>query len=154
MTIMPGRDAVPAVRLRGRARAPARSARARRPACSAPIVNIVASFQAAEAMKLLSGNKAAINRELLMLDVWENTNRRVKVAPLKGRKGECPCCAQRQFEWLDGEHGTQTTTLCGRNAVQVSHRAAGQARLRPSWPTQLRAIGHGDVQQVPAQVPA
>ena len=92
----------------------------------APIVNIVASYQAAEALKLLSGNKDAISRELLMIDVWENTNRRVKVAPLKGRKGECPCCAKRVFEWLDGAHGTQTTTLCGRNAVQVSHRASGK----------------------------
>lgn len=92
----------------------------------APIVNIVASYQAAEALKLLSGNRDTISRELLMIDVWENTNRRVKVAPLKGRKGECPCCAKRVFEWLDGAHGTQTTTLCGRNAVQVSHRASGK----------------------------
>jgi molybdopterin/thiamine biosynthesis adenylyltransferase len=89
-----------------------------------PTVSVVASFQAVEALKLLSGNATAINRELLVIDVWENTHRRVKVAPLKGRKGECPCCARRNFEWLDGAHGTQTTTLCGRNAVQVSHRTA------------------------------
>src|SRR6476660_2179077 len=92
----------------------------------APAVNIVASYQATEAIKLLSGNKAVVNRELLILDVWENTSRRVKVAPLAGRKGECPCCAKKTFEWLDGAHGTQTTTLCGRNAVQVSHRASGK----------------------------
>ena len=91
-----------------------------------PTVSIVASYQAVEALKLLSGNKDAINRELLMLNVWENTNRRVKVAPLKGRKGECPCCAKANYEWLEGAHGTQTTTLCGRNAVQVSHRAGGK----------------------------
>jgi len=92
----------------------------------ASTVNIVASYQATEAIKLLSGNKDAINKELLTLDVWENTQRRVKIAPLKGRKGECPCCAKRSFEWLDGAHGTQTTTLCGRNAVQVSHRSGGK----------------------------
>jgi len=92
----------------------------------APTVNIVASYQATEGLKLLSGNKDAVSRDLLIVDVWENTNRRVKVAPLKGRKGECPCCAKRTFEWLGGAHGTQTTTLCGRNAVQVSHRAAGK----------------------------
>ncbi len=88
----------------------------------APVVMIVASFQAAEALKLLAGKADAINRELLILNVWENTSRRVKVAPLKGRKGQCPCCALRRFEWLEGEHGTQTTTLCGRNAVQVTQR--------------------------------
>ncbi len=92
----------------------------------APAVNIVASYQATEALKLLSGNKAAVNKELLILDVWENTNRRVKVAPLAGRKGQCPCCAKRNFEWLDGAHGTQTTSLCGRNAVQVSQRTKGK----------------------------
>lgn len=92
----------------------------------APAVNIVASYQATEALKLLSGNKAAVNRELLIVDVWENTNRRVKVAPLAGRKGQCPCCAKRNFEWLDGAHGTQTTSLCGRNAVQVSQRTKGK----------------------------
>jgi adenylyltransferase/sulfurtransferase len=90
----------------------------------APIVSIVASFQAAEALKLLAGKADAINRELFVLNVWENTSRRVKVAPLKGRKGQCPCCTQRKFEWLEGEHGTQTTTLCGRNAVQVTQRRA------------------------------
>lgn len=92
----------------------------------APAVNIVASYQATEALKLLSGNEAAVNKELLILDVWENTNRRVKVAPLAGRKGQCPCCAKRSFEWLDGAHGTQTTSLCGRNAVQVSQRTKGK----------------------------
>jgi len=106
----------------------------------APTVNIVASYQATEALKILSGNAAAINRELVELDVWENTTRRRKVAPLKGRKGECPCCAKRQFEWLDGAHGTQTTTLCGRNAVQVSHRATNKLDFGQLAAT-LRASG-------------
>ncbi len=90
-----------------------------------PIVGVVASLQATEALKILAGRGDAINRELFLINIWENTTRRVKVAPLKGRKGKCPCCALRQFEWLDGEHGTQTTSLCGRNAVQVSHRRGG-----------------------------
>jgi len=90
-----------------------------------PIVGVVASLQATEALKILAGKPEAINRELYMINIWENTSRRVKIAPLKGRKGRCPCCALRQFEWLGGEHGTQTTSLCGRNAVQVSPRRAG-----------------------------
>ncbi len=106
----------------------------------APTVNIVASYQATEALKILSGNLAVVSRELLELDVWENTTRRRKVAPLKGRKGECVCCAKRQFEWLDGAHGTQTTTLCGRNAVQVSHRAANKLDFDQLAAT-LRASG-------------
>jgi adenylyltransferase/sulfurtransferase len=88
-----------------------------------PIVNVIASYQAAEALKLLAGKTDTINRELLYIDVWENVNRRIKIAPLLG-KVDCPCCQRRKFEWLDGAHGSQTTSLCGRNAVQVSHRSA------------------------------
>ena len=90
-----------------------------------PIVNIVASLQAVEAMKILTGNLDAVNRELTYLDIWENVHKRIKVAGLLG-KVDCPCCQRRRFEWLDGEHGSQTTSLCGRNAVQVSHRVPGR----------------------------
>ncbi|MGL6095602.1 MAG: ThiF family adenylyltransferase [Fimbriiglobus sp.] len=106
----------------------------------APIVTIIASFQAAEALKILAGKTDAISRELFMLNVWENTSRRVKVAPLKGRKGQCPCCAQRKFEWLEGEHGTQTTALCGRNAVQVTQRRAAALNFT-DLAKQLQASG-------------
>src|SRR5438552_381104 len=88
-----------------------------------PIVNIVASFQVAEALKLLAGRREQINRDLIYIDVWDNVQRRIKIAPLLG-KVDCPCCKRRRFEWPEGEQGSQTTSLCGRNAVQVSHRAA------------------------------
>ena len=88
----------------------------------APIVGVTASFQAAEGLKILAGKREAINRDLFCINLWDNTSRWVKIAKLAGRKGKCPCCALRRFEWLDGEHGTQTTSLCGRNAVQVTPR--------------------------------
>ena len=88
-----------------------------------PAVGVIANMQSAEALKILAGKKDTINRELVMLNLWENTYKRVKIAPLMGRKGKCPCCALRQFDWLDGGQGTQTTSLCGRNAVQVTQRA-------------------------------
>src|SRR5207245_1513646 len=84
-----------------------------------------ASFQAAEAIKLLTGQRDCINRDLIYVDVWENIQRRIKIAPLLG-KVDCPCCQRRSFEWLEGTQGSQTTSLCGRNAVQVSHRMAAQ----------------------------
>jgi adenylyltransferase/sulfurtransferase len=90
-----------------------------------PAVAVVASYQAAEALKLLAGKKEAINRELVTFDLWLNTGRRIKIARLLDARN-CPCCKQRKFEWLEGEHGTQSTSLCGRNAVQVSHRVAGR----------------------------
>src|SRR5262249_48188395 len=73
-----------------------------------PIVNIVASFQAAEALKILTGNRETINRELLVMDIWDNTFRRLKVAKLL-ETANCPCCRGRQFEWLEGKMGSHTT---------------------------------------------
>src|SRR5262249_47631327 len=87
-----------------------------------PLVYILARFPATQAAKILTGRKDKINRELTYIDVWENTFRRIKIAPLLG-KVDCPCCRRRRFEWLDGAHGSQTTSLCGRNAVQVSQRS-------------------------------
>lgn len=91
-----------------------------------PAVAVVASYQAAEALKILAGKNEAINRELITFDLWLNTSRRIKIARLLDKKTPCPCCKLRNFEWLEGEHGTQTTSLCGRNAVQVSHRVSGK----------------------------
>jgi adenylyltransferase/sulfurtransferase len=88
-----------------------------------PVVNIIASLQAAEAFKILTGQTDKISRELVYIDVWENVYRRIRIAPLLG-KVDCPCCQRRRFEWLEGAHGTHTTSLCGRNAVQVAHRSA------------------------------
>src|SRR6516165_2849692 len=86
-----------------------------------PAVAVVASFEAVEAIKLLAGKVEALNRELIMVDVWDWSFRRLKVAGLLG-KVDCPCCQRRQFEWLAGTLGSHTTTLCGRNAVQVATR--------------------------------
>jgi adenylyltransferase/sulfurtransferase len=86
-----------------------------------PAVAVIASFEAVEAIKLLSGAHDALSAHLIMIDVWDWTFRQLKVAGLLG-KVDCPCCAQRRFEWLDGAMGSHTTTLCGRNAVQVAVR--------------------------------
>lgn len=89
----------------------------------APAVAVIASLQTTEALKLLVGHRETINRELIYVDVWENTYKKVKIAGLKG-KVDCPCCGRGEFEWLEGKHGATTTRLCGRNAVQVSHRTS------------------------------
>jgi molybdopterin-synthase adenylyltransferase len=104
-----------------------------------PIVNIIASYQATEAFKILTGRFDALNRDLVYIDVWENVNRRIKIANLRG-KVDCPCCQRRRFEWLEGEHGAQTTSLCGRNAVQVSHRIPGKLDFE-AMARELGALG-------------
>src|SRR5262245_42565442 len=104
-----------------------------------PIVSIIASFQAAEAFKILTGQIDKISRELIYLDVWDNLSRRIKIAPLLG-KVDCPCCQRRKFEWLEGDLGSHTTSLCGRNAVQVAHRSASQLNFE-EMARHLRLMG-------------
>jgi adenylyltransferase/sulfurtransferase len=86
-----------------------------------PAVAVIASFEAVEAIKILSGARDALNRNLIMVDLWDWTFRQLKIANLLG-KVDCPCCKHRKFDWLEGEMGSHTTTLCGRNAVQIASR--------------------------------
>src|SRR5437016_5863853 len=61
-----------------------------------PVVSIIASVQATECFKLLTGAVDQVNRELTYVDVWENTIRRIKVAPLLG-KVDCPFWQRHEF---------------------------------------------------------
>lgn len=83
-----------------------------------PAVNIVASFQASEAIKILTGQMDAVVRKLMNIDIWSARITNLDVQGAK-TKGNCPCCGQGQYDYLDGRSGSSTTTLCGRNAVQV-----------------------------------
>jgi adenylyltransferase/sulfurtransferase len=85
----------------------------------APIVGVIASIQAQEAIKLLSGNRAAIARQLTVVDLWQNRLLQLDVHDLRERS-DCPCCKQRQFSWLAGQEGSRAAVLCGRNAVQLT----------------------------------
>jgi len=84
-----------------------------------PIVNVIASIQAMEAIKILSGNRESINRTLLVVGLWDNRLRQVKLDALR-EAGNCPTCDRREFPWLEGRFGSHSAVLCGRNAVQLS----------------------------------
>lgn len=88
-----------------------------------PLTAMVASMQSAEAIKLLIGHYNAVNRGLRAIDLWANTFRELEVTG--AIDDDCPCCGRRRFDYLDGYAGSSTTTLCGRNAVQVSPEHSG-----------------------------
>lgn len=83
-----------------------------------PIVNIVSSLQSMEAIKMLSGQADETTEGLFSFNVWDKKSR------VFGNKQaidpECPVCQKGNFEYLNGDKGMKTTTLCGRNAVQIS----------------------------------
>ena len=103
-----------------------------------PIVNIVASIQACEALKILSGNHAAINRTLSVIDVWENRLRQIGLEGL-GDRATCPACSGSDLSWLAGRHGSQSAVLCGRNAVQIN--PVGGAISLDSLANKLASVG-------------
>jgi molybdopterin-synthase adenylyltransferase len=85
----------------------------------APAVQVVASLEAVDALKILSGQTEKVARILTYVDVWEGTFRRLNIGDLR-EKSDCPACKKGERSWLSGQQGSQTSVLCGRNAVQVS----------------------------------
>jgi molybdopterin/thiamine biosynthesis adenylyltransferase len=90
-----------------------------------PAVSIVSNYQVAEALKILSGNLDVVSPTMLNFDLWGNNFKQFKVKRAYD-VGECECCKKRNFEFLDGKFGSSTTTLCGRNAVQLTQKSNGQ----------------------------
>ena len=83
------------------------------------IINVVASFQVNETLKILTGWHEKVNRKLLVFDLWDNRMQQLDLGGLQDNQNCCVCDKSR-FEWLDGKLGSQSVALCGRNAVQVS----------------------------------
>jgi molybdopterin/thiamine biosynthesis adenylyltransferase len=105
----------------------------------APIVNIIASMQANEAIKILSGNAKAASRFLTVFELWENRIRQVDVSKLR-ESVDCPTCKRGEFAWLEGGRGSQSAVLCGRNAVQLSPAEKADISL-DTMATKLSAVG-------------
>lgn len=104
-----------------------------------PTVNVVASLEALEAMKILAGRREAVVRSLMVVDVWNGRWRSLSVANLHAA-GTCPTCHRREFPWLEGERGASAAVLCGRNAVQLRPAAAGTIDLAATA-ERLRSVG-------------
>jgi len=87
------------------------------------------------------GDREHLNPGLVAFDVWTNDQFQSSGVP---RQADCPCCGQRRFEYLEASVTSQTTALCGRDAVQVSPGRAVRLDLG-ALARRLEAVGHGDV---------
>lgn len=84
-----------------------------------PVTAAIAAMQAADALKILvSGPESAVAR-LTTIDLWSGEIRQLDPP---ARDPDCPCCAGREFAWLDGSRRAPVS-LCGRNAVQIHERS-------------------------------
>lgn len=86
---------------------------------------VVGAQQASAAMRVIVGGGAS--EAMLSVDAWTGEMKSIGVAG--SRRAECPCCGRREFPFLQGERGSTTLKVCGRNAVQVSPEGAGTVDL-------------------------
>ena len=120
MTIRPGETACLACLLEGEEKSAALGAEA---TCdTAGVLNaavgVVASLEAAEAIKLLAGKPEALHGRLVSCDVWSGKFQSIRVA----RNPECRACGKREFSYLEGQSQPHIT-MCGRDSVQIHERS-------------------------------
>jgi adenylyltransferase/sulfurtransferase len=84
-----------------------------------PAVSVVSSWQAMEAIKLLTGTIGDLSPYLFSFDLWDNRFQQLNIRKAK-EVADCPCCKHKNFEYLSGKFASNTTSLCGRNAIQIS----------------------------------
>lgn len=106
-------------------------------------IGTVANLQVTEALKILTANFSAVNRNLLTIDAWANDLTQVNVDGTYESR-DCPCCKQRRFDYLSGTSGSSAVALCGRNAVQLRQRDTTTTLSFETLAARLRE--HGSVE--------
>ena len=80
-----------------------------------PITNIVASYEAAETMKLLLDSES-ICRQAISMDAWDSYTEFFDV----DRDPDCPVCGKHRYERLEHRQKTYSASLCGHDAYQIT----------------------------------
>jgi molybdopterin/thiamine biosynthesis adenylyltransferase len=83
-----------------------------------PVTATIAALQSADALKILASGADSLDARLTTIDLWTGEIRQLDPP---ARDPDCPCCARREFAYLDGSHSAPVS-LCGRNAVQIHER--------------------------------
>ena len=82
------------------------------------IPSLIASIECTLAYQILTGQyKAEVGISyLILLDAWLYTFDRIVV----GQQADCPCCRKGRLDFLDATSREMITSLCGRNAIQIT----------------------------------
>ena len=88
------------------------------PTCeSAGILNSAAA--AAASMAVTQGTKLLLERPvdgLLILDIWASDFQRIDIP----KRLDCPCCVDREFDFLQGRYAPRSMQLCGEGTYQMN----------------------------------
>ncbi|PKH08644.1 ThiF family adenylyltransferase [Planomicrobium sp. MB-3u-38] len=80
-------------------------------------VQVTAALQCTEALKWLSGNKAAMRSKMHHFNLWDNTVHDLGISRIKN--ANCETCGSRPiYPALQSGSGGTIAVLCGREAVQ------------------------------------
>jgi adenylyltransferase/sulfurtransferase len=104
-----------------------------------PIVNTIASIQVTEGLKILTRNWKALRKEIVIIDLWEGSFTKADISHSR-EVSNCPTCKQGRFEFLEGKEGSHMTILCGRDAVQITHKTPIQVQFE-SLAQKLQSVG-------------
>jgi molybdopterin/thiamine biosynthesis adenylyltransferase len=99
-----------------------------------PVVDIVASYQAVEALKFLVGASERRRNSLISFDVWRNQQHEMKLGE---PRRECPICQLKQYPALQPGVQQAFTSLCGRETIQFAGN--GQLDLE-LWRDRLQRV--------------
>jgi molybdopterin-synthase adenylyltransferase len=122
MAVIPGETACLACLLEGQAQSAGAGLGLEETCDTAGILNaavgVVASIEAAEALKFLAGRREALHGRLVSCDVWTGRLQSIGV----GRDPDCRACVRREFRYLDAA-AQPHITMCGRDSVQIHERS-------------------------------
>ena len=80
-----------------------------------PITNIVASYEVAEAMKILIGSESLLH-QAISVDAWDSYTEFFDV----DQDPDCPVCGKHEYTRLEHRQKTYSASLCGHDAYQIT----------------------------------
>ena len=113
------------------------------------LTGVIGSWQANEALKICAGHTDDVEPQLLSINLWSGEVRPLRLDRVRGEHDTdgCPCCVRHQFEYLDAKATSTTTSLCGREAVQVNPQPGARVDLVELARKMANAAGASDVEQ-------
>ena len=108
------------------------------------IPGLIASLECTLAYEILTGMFRARDETayLVHIDAWRQTFDRMAVR----RREDCPCCREGRLDFLDAVSREMITSLCGRDAIQITPAAPMEIPLEE---LEKRLSRLGDVRFTP-----
>lgn len=79
------------------------------------ITEIIASYEANEAIKILIGAENEISEDYFAIDVWDNIIDHIEVE----KNPDCPVCAKAEYGLLNKPATSYSTSICGHDSWQI-----------------------------------